>query len=140
MATAGWCDGSGEAGVDAYGVDPRSALVDRAELGVLDLRGEGVADHLRAVAAAALGGVVLSGVVEGMAGGERTQLLKDVSSRLAPGGALSSIRSTQATWEAADAPSEADLATGRPLRAETWCELLGPGRLLRVGGTRAGGA
>ncbi len=63
------------AGGDAYGVDPRSHVVDRAELGILDLRGEGVAEHLRAVAAAGLGGIVLSGVVDGMAGGERTQLL-----------------------------------------------------------------
>jgi hypothetical protein len=86
-----------------------------------------VADHLRAVAASALGGVVLSGVVEGLAGGERTQLLKDVSSRLAPGGTLIIHSVTRATWEAADAPLEADLATGHPLRAETWCELLARG-------------
>jgi hypothetical protein len=117
----------GAGGVDAYGVDPRSVLVDRAELGVLDLRGEGVADHLRAVAASALGGVVLSSVVEGLAGGERTQLLKDVASRLAPGGVLVIHSVTRATWEAADAPLEADLATGHPLRAETWCELLAQG-------------
>ena len=114
----------GGAGVDAYGVDPRSALVDRAELGVLDLRGEGVADHLRAVAASALGGVVLSGVVEGLAGGERTQLLADVASRLAPGGTLIIHSVTRTSWESADAPLEADLAAGHPLRAETWCELL----------------
>ena len=117
----------GAAGIDAYGVDPRSALVDRAELGVLDLRGEGVADHLRAVAASALGGVVLSGVVEGLGGGERTALLKDLASRIAPGGTLVVHSVTRATWEAADAPFEADLATGHPLRAETWCELLGSG-------------
>ena len=101
-----------------YGVDPRSALVDRAELGVLDLRGEDVADHLRAVAASALGGVVLSGVVEGLAGGERTQLLKDVASRLAPGGLLVIHSVTRTTWEAADAPLEADLATGHV--ANSW--------------------
>ena len=63
------------AGGDAYGVDPRSGVVDAAELGTLDLRDENVADHLRAVAAAGLGGVVLSGLVDGMAGGERAQLL-----------------------------------------------------------------
>jgi SAM-dependent methyltransferase len=115
----------GAAGIDAYGVDPRSALVDRAELGVLDLRGEDVADHLRAVAASALGGVVLSGVVEGLAGGERTQLLADVASRLAPGGTLIVHSVTRATWDSSDAPVGADLAPGHPLRAETWCELLG---------------
>ena len=121
----------GAAGIDAYGVDPRSALVDRAELGVLDLRGEDVADHLRAVAASALGGVVLSGVVEGLAGGERTQLLADVASRLAPGGTLVVHSVTRATWESVGRAVEADLAPGHPLRAETWCELLGAGAATR---------
>ena len=37
---------------------------------------EPVAEHLRAVAPAGLGAVVLSGIVEGMAGGERAQLLE----------------------------------------------------------------
>ncbi len=115
------------AGVDAYGVDPRSTLVDRAELGLQDLRGEGVADHLRAVAASALGGVVLSGVVESLGGGERTQLLAEVASRLAPGGTLVIHSVTRAAWESADAPFEADLAAGHPLRAESWCELLSRG-------------
>ena len=40
------------AGGDAYGVDPRSRLIDAATLGPLDLRGEAVGEHLRAVAAA----------------------------------------------------------------------------------------
>jgi hypothetical protein len=114
-----------DAGGDAYGVDPRSQVVDRAELGVLDLRGETAADHLRSVGPAALGGVVVSGLVESMAAGERAQLLDAVSTRLAPGGVLVVHSVTRQTWEAADAPFEADLAAGRPLRAETWCHLLG---------------
>ena len=57
------------AGGDAYGVDPRARVIDAAELGALDLRGEPVGEHLRAVAAAGLGAIVLSGTVEGMAGG-----------------------------------------------------------------------
>lgn len=114
----------GEAGIDAYGVDPRSAIVDRAALGVLDLRGEPLSDHLRAVAAAALGGIVLSATVEGLAGGERTQLLRDIGLRLAPGGTLVLHSMTRQAWDAPDAPIEADLAPGRPLRAETWVQLL----------------
>ena len=43
------------AGGDAYGVDPRTALVDQGVLGVADLRGEDLADHLRAVAPAGTG-------------------------------------------------------------------------------------
>jgi hypothetical protein len=113
-----------EAGGDAYGVDPRAHLVDAAELGVLDLRGEDIASHLRAVAPAGLGGIVLSGTVDGMAGAERTQLLEAVATCLAPGGTLVLHSVSRRTWESADAPAEADLAPGRPLHPETWCRLL----------------
>ncbi len=115
------------AGGDAYGVDPRSHVVDRAELGILDLRGEGVAEHLRAVAAAGLGGIVLSGTVDGMAGGERTQLLTAIATRLAPGGTLVVHSVSREAWDSAGAPPEADLSPGRPLRPETWCRLLEEG-------------
>jgi hypothetical protein len=81
-------------------------------------------DHLRAVAAAGLGGIVLSGTVEGMAGGERNQLLAAVGTTLAPGGTLIIHSVGRQLWEAPDAPYGADLAPGRPLRAETWCRLL----------------
>lgn len=112
------------AGGDAYGVDPRSRLVDAAELGTLDLRGEPLGEHLRAVAAAGLGGVVLSGIVDGMAGAERGQLLAAIGTRLAPGGTLVIHSVTAHAWGAGDAPPEADLAAGRPLRAQTWCSVL----------------
>jgi len=113
------------AGADAYGVDPRAHLVETAALGALDLRAEGVTEHLRAVAPAGLGAVVLSGVTEGMAGGERGQLLDAIGTRLAPGGTLVVHSATREAWEAADAPPETDLAPGRPLRPEAWCRLLG---------------
>ena len=112
------------AGGDAYGVDPRAQIVDRAELGAVDLRGESVTDHLRAVAEAGLGAVVLSGIVDGMAPGERAHLLSRVGSRLAPGGTLVVHSATRDAWEAERAPVEADLAPGRPLRPEAWCRLL----------------
>jgi SAM-dependent methyltransferase len=112
------------AGGDAYGVDPRPQIVDRAELGAIDLRGERVTDHLRAVAEAGLGAVVLSGIVDGMAEGERAHLLGLIGSRLAPGGTLVVHSATRAAWEAESAPVEADLAPGRPLRPEAWCLLL----------------
>ena len=115
------------AGGDAYGVDPRSRLIDTAMLGTLDLRGEPVGEHLRAVAAAGLGAVVLSGTVDGMAGAERGQLLGAIGTRLAPGGTLIVHSVTRQAWEAADAPPEADLAAGRPLRPEAWCSLLDQG-------------
>jgi hypothetical protein len=112
------------AGGDAYGVDPRSQIVDHAELGPLDLRGESIADHLRAVAAAGLGAVVLSGIVDGMAPGERAQLLTLIGTRLAPGGTLVLHSATRQAWESTGAPVDADLSPGRPLRPEAWCRLL----------------
>jgi hypothetical protein len=112
-----------EAGGDAYGVDPRTNLGELAT-GVTDLRGEDLADHLRAVAAAGLGGIVLSGVVDGMGSGEREQLLRLIGTRLAPGGVLVVHSVSPTAWAAADAPYEADLAPGRPLRADTWRRLL----------------
>ena len=113
-----------KAGGDAYGVDPRAHMVDRAELGVLDLRGEEVVAHLRAVAPAGLGALVLSGLVDGLDSGSRAQLLTLVGSGLAPGGTLVVHSVTREAWEAADAPYETDLAPGRPVRPETWCQLL----------------
>jgi hypothetical protein len=112
------------AGGDAYGVDPRSRAVDAADLGTLDLRGESVGEHLRVVAAAGLGGIVLSGTVDGMGGAERGQLLAAVGTRLAPGGTLVVHSVSRQAWEAPDAPPQADLAAGRPLRPEAWCNLL----------------
>ncbi len=113
-----------DAGLDAYGIDPRAPVVDAGELRALDLRDEHLTEHLRAVVAAGLGGVVLSGTVEGMAGGERTHLLAAIGNRLAPGGTLVVHSVGRAAWEAADAPYPADLASGRPLRPDTWCRLL----------------
>ncbi|HEY5245939.1 MAG TPA: hypothetical protein VIJ60_09745, partial [Acidimicrobiales bacterium] len=83
-----------------------------------------VLDHLRAVEPASLGGVVLGGVVDGMAHGERQQLLGLLRDRLAPDGVLVVHSMSPAGWDADDAPPEADLAPGRPLRPATWAHLL----------------
>ena len=112
------------AGGDAYGVDPRRAVVETAALGTLDVRDEKVTDHLPHVAEASLGAVVLSGLVEGMGARERSHLLGLIGSRLAPGGTLLVHSVGRKAFEAPDAPPEADLAPGRPLRPETWCYLL----------------
>ena len=73
-----------EAGGDAYGIDPRTHVVDAAELSVLDVRQESLDEHFRAVAAAGLGGIVLSGLVEGMSGGQRAHVLKLVGNATRP--------------------------------------------------------
>jgi hypothetical protein len=100
------------AGGDAYGVDPRFGR--EAEL----------AHHLQTLVPGALGAVVLSAVTEGMTSIERSRLLRLVTSRLADDGVLVVHSVTPSTWLSADAPWQADLAPGRPLRGETWCQLL----------------
>ena len=90
------------------------------------------------MAAAGLGAVVLSGTVDGMAGAERGQLLGAIGTRLAPGGTLVVHSVTRQAWEAADAPPEADLAAGRPLRPEAWCTPAGAERVRGRGAARPG--
>jgi len=113
-------------GTDAYGVDPRPGRIDAGERQGIDLREEEVLDHLRAVEPAGLGGIVLTGVTDGMTHAERRQLLDLVCDRLAPDGVLVVHSLSTATWVGDEAPPEADLASGRPLRAATWPFLLSP--------------
>ena len=47
---------------------------------------------------------------------------------------------TRQAWEAADAPPEADLAAGRPLRPEAWCRLLEQSGYEAVAQSGPGGA
>jgi len=111
--------------IDAYGVDPRTGRLADQELGDLDLREEPVLGHLNAVEAGALAGVVFSGLLEGSGHGERRQLLEAAATALAPGGVLIIHCLVPSSWDAADAPPEADLVQARPYRATTWPHLLG---------------
>ena len=112
-----------EAGLDAYGVEPRAGRIDQAEVAGIDLREEPVLDHLRAVPAQTLAALVLSGVVDGMTAAERDALVRQASLKLAPAGRLVVHSLSEAGWSAPDAPIEADLASGRPLRPRTWVGL-----------------
>jgi len=112
------------AGKDAYGVEPREGRIDHAEIEGLDLREEPVLDHLRAVGAERLGGLVLTGVVDGMTPAERDALVQLAARSLAPGGFLVIHSLSEQGWNSELAPVEADLAAGRPLRARTWILLL----------------
>ena len=112
-------------GVSAYGVDPRPERIERAEFDGTDLRDEDVVAHLRAVESAALDGIILSGVVDGMTAGERLALLDLVVDRLSPGGTLVVHSLSRAGWESDQAPVAADLCGGHPLRLATWSFLLG---------------
>ena len=68
--------------------------------------------------------LVLSGVVDGMTAAERDALVRQASLKLAPAGRLVVHSLSEAGWSAPDAPIEADLASGRPLRPRTWVGLL----------------
>jgi hypothetical protein len=111
-------------GIDAYGVDPRPERVSAHELGDLDLREEPILDHLEAVQVGVLGGVVLSGVMEASGHGERRRLIESATLALAPGAFLLIHCLAPSSWDAVDAPPEADLVQARPYRPTTWPHLL----------------
>ena len=111
-------------GVDAYGVDPRPGVVDDAELRGPDLRREEPLGHLRAVGHSSLGGAVVSGIVDAMDPARRDQFLGALLDGLGPRTTLVVHSLSPEGWLAEDAPVEADLAPGRPLRARTWAHLL----------------
>ncbi len=110
--------------VDAYGVDPRPDRLASQELGDLDLREEPILDHLEAVQVGVLGGIVLSGVMEGSGHSERRRLLDRAALALAPGAVLVIHSLTPSSWDEADAPPEADIVQARPYRPTTWPHLL----------------
>ncbi len=111
-------------GVDAYGVEPREARIDRSGIEGLDLREQPLLDHLRAVAPDALGGLVLTGVVDGMTAAERDATLRLAARAVADGGHAILHTLSPAGWGSDDAPVEADLASGRPLRPRSWVAAL----------------
>jgi hypothetical protein len=112
-----------DAGVDAYGVDPRHDAAAVADDHDAEVRTVGALEHLRVVPAGALGGVVLSGCVERLAVGDLVELVERSACALAPGAPLL-LLSREPGAAHAD-PIAADLAAGRPLHAETWAFLLG---------------
>jgi hypothetical protein len=112
-------------GADAYGVEPRAGRIDRAEIDGLDLREESLRDHLGAVAPDSLGALILTGVVDGMASVERDALVALAATAIAPSGRLVIHSLSERGWRSDEAPVEADLAAGHPLRPRTWKALLG---------------
>jgi SAM-dependent methyltransferase len=111
-----------DAGVDAYGVDPRRDAAAVADEHGAEVRSVAVLDHLRAVPPAALGGAVLSGCTERYAAGDLVELVDLARRVLAPGAPLVLV-SRGPSAPAAD-PIASDLAPGRPFHAQTWAFLL----------------
>jgi Methyltransferase domain len=110
-----------DAGVDAYGIDPRADAAAVADERRVEVRTTGALEHLRAVPAVALGGVVLSGCTERLAAGDIVELVDLAAAVLAPGAPIV-VLSRDPSGE--PDPIAADLAPGKPLHAQTWAFLL----------------
>lgn len=108
------------AGHDAYGLDPRRVLANRALGAGLDVRVGEVSTHLAGVAGGVLGGVVLSGVVDRLPAAGALALAEAATLALAPGGTLVVRSTSPAAWARGLDPVAADLSPGRPLSAATW--------------------
>jgi hypothetical protein len=113
-----------DAGLDAYGVEPRAAIADEAIERGLEVRVDASTAHLQAVASGALDAIVLRALVERLPLGELLTLLDTAAARLAPGGRLVVCSLRRDAWGRDGTTAEADLVPGRPLHAETWQTLL----------------
>ena len=85
--------------------------------------GRAVGDHLRAVASAGLGRLVLSGPSKGWPERSAASCSPPSATRLAPGGTLVVHSVSRQAWEADGRPARGGPGPGRPLRPEAWCRL-----------------
>lgn len=108
------------AGLDAYGVDP----VEQSTPAGAEVRTDEVVDHLAALPDGGLGGLVLSGCVERLPLGGLAALAELAAVKVAPGAHVVVLSTDPRAWDEGRSAVDADLAAGRPLRAETWCHLL----------------
>ena len=113
-----------DAGVDAYGCEPRLSLAEAASVAGLDVRPDEVVDHLRNIEHEALGGLVLAGTVDRVPVGAQLGLADLASAVLGAGGRLALVGTDPDAWGRTTSVVDADLAPGRPLHAETWAHLL----------------
>jgi len=114
-----------DAGFDAYGVDP----VEQAAPAGVEVRTDEALDHLDALPDGALGALVLSGCVERLPVGALARLAVVAAAKVAAGGRVVVLSADPRGWERGRSPVEADLASGRPLRSDTWVHLLGAQQL-----------
>ncbi|HEX2699885.1 MAG TPA: hypothetical protein VHM89_06735 [Acidimicrobiales bacterium] len=109
----------GDAGFDAYGVDP----VEQAAPAGVEVRTDEALDHLTALPDGGLGALVLSGCVERLPVGAQADLAALAAAKVATGGAVVVLSADPRGWAQGRSAVEADLSSGRPLRSETWCHL-----------------
>lgn len=112
--------------IDSYGVDAAADLIAEgtARQDGPDLRPDDEREHLRLLAPGALGGLVLSGIVDCMPRGAQVELADLASTVLRRGGVLVIATTHPDVWERAMSPVEADLSPGRPMHVQTWIYLL----------------
>ncbi len=112
-----------EAGLDAYGVDPRAEVVAPLMDQGLDAWDESVYPHLRSVGEATLSAVVLTGLIDRVPLERKRQVLASAAAAVRPGGKVAIASVGPAGWEVAPVV-ERDLAPGGPLHHETWSVLM----------------
>lgn len=108
-------------GIDAYGVESRRNLAEKAAITAMDVRFDDPITHLEHVATEALGGLVLCGCVEYLPVGSQLQMLEIATDRLAESARLVVLVSGANRFRSV---VEADLAPGAALHADTWKHLL----------------
>jgi hypothetical protein len=113
-----------DAGVDAYGTDPRLDAAARADAREIEVRREGTLEHLRTLPDGALAGLVLSGCVDRLVLGDLIELARQAVRVTGPGGAVVVVGRHPASWARDQSEVARDLAPGRPLHAATWQHLL----------------
>jgi hypothetical protein len=113
-----------DAGLDAYGVEPQDRARAPADSG-LEVKAEGVLEHLGRVGEGALHGLVLSGCVDRLPVEGRLSLADRVAEVMAPAGVVVVVGLTPAAWLSGRGGVEADLTVWRPFQPDTWTWLLG---------------
>lgn len=113
-----------DAGLDAYGVEPRRAAADEARARGVEVRVDDATGHLGSVGDAALDALVLRVIVERATVGELLEVIDAAARCVAPGGRLVICSLTPEAWGSGDTAIEADLLPGRPRHASTWEALL----------------
>lgn len=113
-----------DAGIDAYGVDPRE------QASPLEIRVDEALAHLRALPDASVDGVVLAGCVDRLPAAALVHLAEHAMKAVAPGGAVVVVSADPRAWARRRPAVTVDLSPGRPLHAETWQRLLGGGEVV----------
>jgi hypothetical protein len=111
-------------GLDAYGVDPDPARAQSAVAAGSEVRAGDALEHLRGVAEARLGGLVLCACVDRLALAFQVELAGLAAATLADGGRVVVVSTSPGAWARASDVVTTDLSPGRPLHAATWRALL----------------